>query len=95
MRTIQISYDLSGPGEDYPELLAYIRSHDGTKPLSSTWFIRTARSALQVRDDIAELIDDEDEFLVMDVTGRDWATTFEDCTTDWMERRMPSFHRAA
>ena len=95
VRTIQISYDLRAPGESYPELLAYIRACEGTKPLSSTWFIRTARSALQVRDDIAELIDDEDEFLVLDVTGMEWATTFEDCTTDWMERRMRSVRRAA
>ena len=95
MRTIQISYDLRAPGSDYPELLAYIRAHDGTKPLSSMWFIRTARSARQVRDDIAELIDDEDEFVVLDVTGTEWATTFEDCTTVWMERRMRSLPRAA
>ena len=90
MRTIQISYDLTAPGEDYPELLAYLRAHDGTKPLSSTWFIRTARSAVEVRDDIAELVEDEDEFLVVDVTDGAWATTFEDITTDWMVARMRS-----
>jgi hypothetical protein len=90
VRTIQISYDLTAPGEDYPELLAYLRAHQGTKPLSSTWFIRSARTARQVRDDIAALIEDEDEFLVVDVTGREWATTFEDCATDWMLSRMPS-----
>jgi hypothetical protein len=95
VRTIQISYDLRAPGDDYPALLAYIRGHEATKPLSSTWFIRTARSALQVRDDIAELIGDEDELVVLDVTGMEWATTFEDCTTDWMERRMVSVRRAA
>ena len=95
MRTIQISYDLTRPGEDYPELLAYIRAYAGTKPLTSTWFIKTTRSALHVRDDIAALVDDEDEFLVVDVTGAEWATTFEDCATDWMEHEMPSLPRAA
>ena len=90
MRTIQISYDLTRPGEDYPELLAYIRAHGGTKPLASTWFIKTVRSALRVRDDIRALIEDDDEFLVVDVTGAEWATTFEDLSTDWMEREMRS-----
>jgi hypothetical protein len=94
VRTIQISYDLTRPGEAYPELLAYIRAHAGTKPLASTWFIKTPRSSRRVRDDIRALIEDEDEFLVVDVTGAEWATTFEDCATDWMEREMLSRPRA-
>ena len=90
MRTIQISYDLTRDGDEYPELIAYIRAHDGTKPLRATWFIKTARTALEVRDDVAALAEDEDEFLVVDVTGAEWATSYEDCATDWMERRMPA-----
>ena len=95
VRTIQISYDLTRPGRDYPELLAYIRRHDGTKPLRRTWFIKTTRSAIEVRDDVAALVDEDDELLVLDVTGAEWATTFADCATDWMERRMPALPRAA
>ena len=69
MRTIQISYDLTRDGDEYPELIAYIRAHDGTKPLRATWFIKTARTALEVRDDVAALAEDEDEFLVVENFG--------------------------
>ena len=94
-RTIQISYDLSRAGDEYPELLAYLQRHDATKPLGSTWFIKTRRTARQVRDDILALAHEDDEVLVMDVTGAEWATTFEDLTTDWMQAQMPLARRAA
>jgi hypothetical protein len=92
-RTIQISYDLRRPGDEYPELLAYLQRHRATKPLARTWFIKTTRTALQVRDDVLALADEEDEILVMDVTGVAWATTFEDFTTDWMQSEMPLVRR--
>ena len=88
-RTIQISYDLSRPADEYPELLAYLRRHRATKPLARTWFIKTTSTAMQVRDEIVAFTADEDEILVMDVTGVEWATTFEDLTTDWMDSEMP------
>jgi hypothetical protein len=93
-RTIQISYDLSRPGDEYPELLAYLHRHRATKPLGGTWFIKTRRTAVEVRDDILRLAHDEDEIVVMDVTGVQWATTFEDVTTDWMRAEMPLARRA-
>jgi hypothetical protein len=95
VRTIQISYDLTRDAEEYAGLLAYLRRHDGTKPLARTWFIRTLKPARKVRDDIAVLTYEDDELLVLDVTGAEWATTFEDCATDWMEIRMPALPRAA
>jgi hypothetical protein len=88
-RTIQISYDLSRPGDEYAELLAYLQRHRATKPLACTWFIKTPRTAVQVRDEILRLAYDEDEIVVLDVTGVEWATTFEDVTTDWMKAEMP------
>ena len=93
-RTIQISYDLSRPGDKYPALLAYLHRHRATKPLGGTWFIKTPRTAVEVRDEILELAYDEDEIVVLDVTGVEWATTFEDVTTDWMQSEMPRARRA-
>ena len=93
MRTLLISYDLARPGDMYPRLLTYLRAHAGTKPLGSAWVIRTPRSPRLVRDDILELTGEGDEVLVIDVTGSQWATTFEDCATDWMQERMPSLPR--
>ena len=74
--------------------LAYLQRHQATKPLGSTWFIKTRRTARQVRDDILALADEDDEIVVIDVTGAEWATTFEDLTTDWMQAQMPLARRA-
>lgn len=93
-RTIQISYDLSRPGDEYSRLLAYLQRHRATKPLGCTWFIKTPRTAVQVRDEILRLAYEEDEFVVIDVTGVEWATTFEDVATDWMQSEMPLARRA-
>ena len=90
MRTLLISYDLARPGDEYPRLLTYLRAHAGTKPLGTAWVIRTPFSPRRVRDDIFELTGEGDEVLVIDVTGSPWATTFADCTTDWMHVRMPA-----
>jgi hypothetical protein len=90
VRTLLVSYDLARPGDEYPRLLAYLRAHAGTKPLGTTWVIRTPHTPRRVRDDIHELTDEGDEVLVIDVTGSSWATTFEDCTTEWMQARMLS-----
>jgi hypothetical protein len=92
-RTIQISYDLSRPGDEYPELLAYLQRHKATKPLAGTWFVKTHRTAVEVRYDILALAHEEDEIIVLDVTGVAWATTFEDVTTDWMQAEMPLLRR--
>jgi hypothetical protein len=94
-RTIQISYDLSRPGDEYAGLLAYLQRHRATKPLNGTWFIKTPRTAVEVRDEILPLAYEEDEIVVLDVTGVQWATTFEDVTTDWMRAEMPLARRVS
>ena len=95
VRTIQISYELTRPDEEYRGLLGYLRRHEGTKPLPSMWLINSSKSAIRVRDEVMALARDEDEILVIDVTGAEWATTFADAATDWMELRMPATRRAA
>jgi hypothetical protein len=89
MNTIQINYDLVAPGRNYDRLFDYIKSH-GTyaKPLKSMWFIRTTKTATQVRDEIQQQVDSNDQVVVVDVTDCMWATTFSDGHTQWMHSQM-------
>ena len=71
MNTLLVGYDLNRPLQDYPRLLAYLRS-GGTwwHHLDSTWLVVTTFTATQLRDALLPLIDANDELLVIDVTGR-------------------------
>jgi hypothetical protein len=77
MNTYLISYDLRVPetSEDYKKLIAYIKSFPSwAKPLYSVWLIKTDKTASQIRDEIGFATDANDRTLVIDVTGRAWAT---------------------
>lgn len=72
MATILIGYDLNRPSQNYDGL------HDAIKGLGSawwhhldsTWIVKTTKTPKQVRDQLAELVDKNDELLVIDVTAR-------------------------
>ena len=75
MRTLLIGYDLNRPGQDYADIINYLK----TMPtwwhhLDSTWLVRTTITSVEMRDKLRQYIDDHDEVLVLDVTGDAWAT---------------------
>lgn len=92
MRTLVITYDLMRPGQDYPSLIARIKSL-GTwcHPLKSTWIIRANMTAKTARDDLAVFIDSGDKMLVLDVTGdaTAWTTSLSPEVADWLRANMP------
>jgi hypothetical protein len=91
VNTIQVNYDLISPGKDYEKLFEFLRNSPGgwAKPLKSMWFVRTNRSAGQLRDAIKSYVDANDELVTVDVTYADWATNFRDSTVEWMVNNMP------
>jgi hypothetical protein len=51
--------------------------------------VNSTKTAEQVRDDITPLVDSNDEILVIDVTGADWASwNIDKEVTDWMQNNM-------
>jgi hypothetical protein len=88
-KTIQVNYDLVSPGQSYAAVATYLKSH-GTwaRPLKSMWFLRTTKTAAQIRDELTSIVDQNDEVVVLDVTGVPWATNFSDDTVEWMEQNM-------
>jgi hypothetical protein len=97
VNTIQINYDLVAPGRDYSRLFEYLRSY-GTraKPLRSMWFVKTNKSATQVRDEVQQFVDGNDKVVTVDVTDSWWGTSFSDEHTQWMRNNMvPSGVRRA
>src|SRR4051794_31361307 len=75
-RTIQINYDLLAPVRNYERVESYIKSFPWCHLLESCWLISTTKTAAQVRDELKEVVDSDDEVAVFDVTGVSCATNF-------------------
>jgi hypothetical protein len=87
MRTIQINYDLGGPGRNYAAVEAYIKSFGSWDHLlESCWLVSTAKTPATVRDELNAIVDLNDRVAVFDVTACSWATNFQDDRTDWLQR---------
>ena len=65
MALYMVGYDLDKPGQDYPDLIAAIKTY-GTwwHHLDSTWLIVTDKSVVQVRDHLKQCLDSNDKLLV-------------------------------
>lgn len=92
MNTFLISYDLRFPEaySDYKILIEYIKTYSyWAKPLQSVWFIKTTKNVAQVRDEIKLKVDHNDKVLVIDVTGKTWASyNLSKEVADWMKNNI-------
>jgi vacuolar-type H+-ATPase subunit F/Vma7 len=91
MGTLLVSYDLGVPEDsaDYKKLHNYLKEYQmWAKPLYSQYFIVTSKTAGTVRDEIQQLIDKNDKVLVINVTGKGWATNFSNKVTEWMKKNI-------
>jgi hypothetical protein len=65
-----VGYDLNKPGKHYEPLWEKLKSYDNWwHHLDSTWLVKANLSAVRLRDALLPLVDDNDELLVVDVTG--------------------------
>lgn len=72
MNTLLVGYDLNKQGQKYEELIEFLKGDvNWWHHLDSTWLIKTEKSAAVFRDELRsnKLIDNNDEVLVINVTG--------------------------
>lgn len=89
MATYMVGYDLNKKGQNYPSLIAAIKSY-GTfwSCLDSTWLIVTTESAEEIREHLQRFIDANDELLVAALTGEaSWIGFTTDCS-NWIEEHL-------
>lgn len=88
MAVYAINYDLRSAGLDSNELFKAIEGlGDNCHILESMWFVEAAGSASDIRDELKEHIDRDDELIVTRFKGG-WATTFSDDCTDWLHGKV-------
>lgn len=87
MSTLLVGYDLNRPGQNYGDLIDYLKGLGAWwHHLDSTWLVNTTRTPTQVRDGAAAFLDPGDELLVIDVTSdaRAWRG-FSDSGSNWLK----------
>jgi hypothetical protein len=85
-----VNYDLNKTGQNYDELIKYLKSHQSwAKPLKSSFLVKTSLGVGELRDGIQKYIDSNDDVLVINVDGRSWASYgISSEVTDWMKQNL-------
>lgn len=83
-----VSYDLRSPGRNYEELYNRLKSfRKWGKITESTWAILSESSAVQVRDYLSYVLDENDRLFVVKSAGvAAWKNT--KCSSDWLKENI-------
>ena len=92
MKTFLIVYDLSAPGQKYAEITKYIKdTFQHTKPLNTTWMIKSSHSAEKLTDALSTFIDEDDKLFVVALgdNPRDAAWNgLDNASEDWIQANL-------
>lgn len=73
MKNILVAYDLNKSGQNYDRLISYIKSYSvWAKINQSVWYIKSDKSATQIRDELLRYIDDNDSVFVAEMSAVSW-----------------------
>lgn len=89
MASFLISYDLTRPGQDYPELFEAIKKlGKWWHCLDSTWIVVNSGPSSTIRDTLSKHIDRNDTLLVTKLTGEGAWTGFDKKCSDWLKENL-------
>lgn len=75
MNTLLITYQLCDYKTLYPIISQKIKGYPNwAKPFSRVWLIKTYQTASDVRSELSSLIPGNNKLLVINVSGRAWAS---------------------
>lgn len=86
MNAFIVTYNLDNNETSYPLISKKLKSYGKwAKPFERTWIIKTDKSAVEVRDELASSIHNNGSILVMNVSGVAWATSRVNTkVNDWL-----------
>lgn len=91
MNTLLVGYDLNRTGQNYDDLINALKEDydNWWHHLDSTWIIKTSFSAEEVRNQLWQHMDANDEMLVVDITGDAAAWQgFNDRGSSWLRDNL-------
>jgi len=87
MKVYQISYDLRKQ-RNYDALYERIKTYPWCHPLESSWVITNQQSAAQVRDNLAQVMDQDDGLLVTRLSGEAAWRNLGDQVSQWLKEKL-------
>lgn len=87
MKVYQISYDLRKQ-RDYTALYERIKTYHCCHPLESCWVIATQQSAMQVRDNLVQVMDRDDGLMVTRLNGEAAWRSLGDQVSRWLKQQL-------
>jgi CRISPR/Cas system-associated endoribonuclease Cas2 len=88
MATYIVSYDLKKPGQNYEQLYEAIKSYDTWAHINeSVWAVVTTNTAVQVRDNLSQYIDNNDRIFVIK-SGVEAAWRNSMCKSEWLKEHL-------
>ena len=90
MKSYLIIYKLAFAEENYPNLLAYLKSATyWARPMTNAWLIKATKNSAEIRDGILSRINKGDQILIIEVPNNNWATSaISKTVTDWMKANL-------
>ena len=83
-----VCYDLQKPGKNYEVLYTKIKSYGiWARVTESNWVIVTSKSAVELRDDLLSVMDNNDRLFVVK-SGREAAWHNSRCKNEWLKARL-------
>ncbi len=82
MAIFAVTYDLYTKGQNYTAVHNYLERFEHCKDLLSFWLIETNATTDQVRNDLAQLTDENDVIFVVQLE-RNWSSVNFGCA-DWL-----------
>jgi hypothetical protein len=90
MNSYMIGYDLNKPEQNYINLITTIKeSFDNWwHYLDSTWIVTTTLNTVEIRDLLQPHVDNDDELLVVKLTGEGAWAGFNQKASEWLKTNL-------
>lgn len=90
MNTLFITYTLEDYDDTYKKISKQLKSYSNwAKLFQRAWIIQTTKSTRQVRDELAEVIENKGKIVIINITNSGWATyKISSEITKWMKENI-------
>lgn len=89
MSMYMVTYDLMKQGQNYTGLIAKLETYPTRwHPQGSVWMIKTEKSAEQVRNELAAVLDSNDKLIVARLSGEAAWMGYPADVSEWLKQNL-------
>ena len=89
MNCFAISYDLIGPNRDYDKLFEAIKAYGTWARINeSLWIIKTNETSVNIRDNLKQVMDNNDKLFVAKLTGDGAWNNLSNEISNWLKNNL-------